>query len=73
MVKQKSCTKKLFRRYMNEVDIETFKELSRASGIDYQTLNSHVKDPGMFRVCEIRRLDEILHFSDDDLLILIRG
>ena len=73
MTVTKPSTKKLFRRYMNEVDIESFLELSRQSGIDYQTLNSRIKDPGMFRVCELRRLDDILHFSDDDLLILIRG
>ena len=73
MAKEKSPVKKLFKQYMNEADIDNFSELSRQSGIDYQTLNVRIKNPGMFRVCEIRRLDKLLHFSDEDLLILTRG
>ena len=66
-------TKKLFKRYMNEADIDNFSELSRQSGIDYQTLNVRIKNPGTFRVFEIRQLDELLHFADEDLLLITRG
>ena len=66
--------KKLFKRYMNEADIDNFSELSRQSGIDYQTLNVRIKEnPGTFRLYEIRQLDELLHFTEEDLLLIIRG
>lgn len=73
MAKTTSKIKKLFLRYMIDADINNFSELSRQSGIDYQTLNTRIKDPGSFRVYEIKRLHELLHFSDEDLLILIWG
>lgn len=73
MVSTKSNTKKLFKRYMNEADIDNFSELSRQSGIDYQTLNVRIKNPGTFRIYEIRQLDELLQFSEEDLLLLMRG
>lgn len=73
MVGTKTNIKKLLLLYMIEADINNFSELSRQSGIDYQTLNVRIKNPGTFRVYEIRQLDELLHFSDEDLLILLRG
>lgn len=73
MVQTKLNIKKLLLRYMIDADINNFSELSRQSGIDYQTLNVRIKDPGTFRVYEIRRLDELLNFSEEDLLALIRG
>ena len=73
MVSTKPNIKKLFKRYMIEADIDSFSELSRQSGIDYQTLNVRIKDPGTFRVYELNRLDELLQFSEEDLLLLVRG
>ena len=73
MVITKTNIKKLLLLYMIEADISNFSELSRQTGIDYQTLNVRVKNPGTFRVYEIRQLDELLHFSDEDLLLLIKG
>ena len=73
MKETKTSIKKLFKRYMNEADIDNFSVLSRQSGIDYQTLNVRIKDPGTFRVYEIRQLDELLQFSEEDLLQLMRG
>jgi len=73
MVSTRPSIKKLLLLYMIEADINNFSELSRQSGIDYQTLNVRIKNPGTFRVYEIRQLDELLHFSDEDLLILLRG
>lgn len=73
MVSTKSNIKKLFLRYMIDADINNFSELSRQSGIDYQTLNVRIKNPGTFRVYEIRQLDELLQFSEEDLLLLMRG
>ena len=73
MVATKANIKKLLLRYMIEEDINNFSELSRMSGIDYQTLNVRIKNPGTFRVYEIRQLDELLHFTEEDLLLIIRG
>jgi len=73
MVSTKPNIKKLFKRYMNEADIDNFTALSRQSGIDYQTLNVRIKNPGTFRAYELRQLDELLQFSDEDLLQLVRG
>lgn len=69
----KTSIKKLLLLYMIEADINSFSELSRQTGIDYQTLNVRIKDPGTFRVFEIRKLDELLHFTDEDLILLARG
>lgn len=73
MANLKSPIKKLFKQYMINADLDSFSELSRQSGIDYQTLNVRIKNPGTFRTYELRQLDELLHFSDEDLLQLIRG
>ena len=73
MVSTKTNIKKLLHLYMIEADISNFSELSRQSGIEYQTLNTRVKNPGTFRVYELRRLDELLHFGDEDLITLIKG
>lgn len=73
MVATKTNIKKLFHLYMIEADINNFSELSRQSGIEYQTLNVRIKNPGTFRAYEIRQLDELLHFSDEDLLQIVRG
>ena len=73
MVSARPSIKKLLLLYMIEADINNFSELSRQSGIDYQTLNVRIKNPGTFRVYEIRQLDELLHFTDEDLNLIVRG
>lgn len=73
MVGTKPNIKKLLLRYMIEADIgSNFSELSRATGIDYQTLNTRLKDPGTFRLYELRQLNRILNFSDEDLVLILR-
>lgn len=63
--------KKIFKRYMNEEDIESFKELAKKTGIDYQTLLDHLARPELFRIFELRALNDVLHFSSEDLLFLV--
>jgi hypothetical protein len=63
--------RKLFKRYMLNNDIDTFKGLAKETGIDYQTLLDHLTRPELFRVYELKALDEVLHFSSEDLLFLI--
>lgn len=73
MEKTKSSIKFLIMRYMLENFIENFTQLSEKTGIKYDTLNEHIKHPEKLRKWEIKLLDEVLHFSDEDLLRIIRS
>lgn len=73
MIATKTPTKKLLRRYMVEADIDSFLELARITGIDYQRLNRRIADPHSFTVFELLALEETLHLTDEDLLKLIKG
>lgn len=73
MVSTKLNIKKLLRRYMIEVDLDSFTQLAKETGIDYQRLNRRIADPHSFTVFELIALNDVLHFSDEDLLILIKG
>ena len=53
--------------------IEGFKELSRLTGIAYQTLRLKIRKPEQLRVYEIVALDDVLHFGDGELLTILRG
>ena len=63
----------LIKKYMIIAHINSLSELSRMTGIQYQTLQNHLKQVSSFRLFEIRMLDDVLHFSDDDMLKIIRG
>lgn len=69
----KSPEEKMIRRKMLENDIEYLTNLAELTGINIQTLKSRIKDPGTLKVFEIRSLDRVLHFSDADRLLLVRG
>ena len=63
----------LIKKYMIAAHINSLSELARRSGIQYQTLQNHLKQVSSFRLFEIRLLDDVLHFSDEDMLQIIRG
>lgn len=69
----KNPIRKIIKTYMSMNDIDSFTELSKLTGLCRQTLYDRINNPGSFRVFEIRMLDEVLHFSDEDLAKLIRG
>jgi hypothetical protein len=73
MANTKRPIKKLLKIYMIDYDIDSFRDLAKETGIDYQTLLDHIARPELFRQWEIKVLDEVLKFSDEDLLKLIRG
>ena len=73
MVSAKPNIKKILKLYMIEADIDNFTQLAKETGIDYQRLNRRIADPHSFTVFELISLDDVLHFSDEDLLILLRG
>ena len=73
MVATKPNIKKLLRRYMIEADIDSFTQLAKETGIDYQRLNKRMADPHSFTVFELLALEETLHLTDEDLLKLIKG
>lgn len=56
---------------MDRLHIADFKELANRCGIKYQTLLDHLDRPGLFRMFEIRNINEVLQFSSEDLLRLI--
>lgn len=73
MIASKPNTKKLLKRYMIDADIDNFTQLSKETGIDYQRLNRRIADPHSFTVFELLALNDALHFTDEDLLQLIKG
>ncbi|WP_185752638.1 hypothetical protein [Butyrivibrio sp. AE2032] len=73
MVKTKNTIKFMLKQYMLSNYIESFRDLAKETGIDYQTLLDHIARPELFRQWEIKVLDEVLKFNDEDLLKLIRG
>jgi hypothetical protein len=73
MAATKQNIKKTLRLYMIEADIENFTQLAKETGIDYQRLNRRIADPHSLTVFEILALDNILHFTNEDLIKLIKG
>lgn len=58
----------IFKDYMNRLHIEDFKQLAKMCGIKYQTLLDHLERPELFRLFEIRAINDVLHFSSEDLI-----
>ena len=73
MVSTRPNIKKILRLYMIEADIDNFTQLAKETGIDYQRLNRRIADPHSFTVFELLALNDALHFTDEDLLKLIKG
>lgn len=63
----------LLKKYMVEAHIDSMAELARQIGMTRRALYDRISEPQTFRVFEIAALDEILHFTDEDLTRLIRG
>ena len=63
----------LIREYMARKHIEGYLELSRLTGIKLTTLKDRLKNPQNIKGFELMTLNEVLEFSDEDLLNIARG
>lgn len=63
----------LLKRYMVEQHIDSFSALCRRTGIAKRTLYDRIEEPNTMRIYELHALDEVLHFSDEDMIRLTRG
>ena len=62
----------IIRRYMVEAKIKSIVELADMTGITRRHLYDMLKDPHRVKISEIKMLDKVLHFTDEDLLRLVR-
>lgn len=72
-MKNRNETKRLFKRYLLDKYIDSLKELSDMAGIEYRTFLLRMENPALFRAYELKALDEILNFTTEDLVFLIKG
>jgi hypothetical protein len=66
-------SEKLFLSYMIQNNIEDYRELSNKTKIEYTRLRKRVHHPETLRMFELRALDDVLHFSDEHIIWLMRG
>ena len=63
----------LIKQYMAAQHIESISELAKLSGLSRRLIYDRINDPKTIKIYELIALDEILHFSNEDLLFLLRG
>jgi hypothetical protein len=63
----------LLEEYRTRNRLHSLKEIAEMAGIDYQRLLKRIENPKSFKLFEIEALDELLHFTDSDLLKILRG
>lgn len=73
MAKIKNPIKKLLRLYMIKYDIDSFRELAKETGINYQRLRRRLEDPQSLTVYELLAINDALQLTDEDFLKLIKG
>lgn len=62
-----------FKLAMLQNNVKDFKHLASLAGIKYQTLLDHLEKPELFRLYELKAVDDILHFPDEVLISFIRN
>ena len=63
----------LIKDYMCRAHIESISELAKLTGLTRRLLYDRINNPETFRIFELKALDEVLHFQDEDYLKLARG
>lgn len=48
-------------------------ELAKRAGISRGTYYGHKNTPGSFTVSELRRLDSLVRFTDEEIVAIVRG
>ena len=43
------------------------------AGIEYRTFLLRMENPALFRAYELKALDEVLNFTPEDLIFLVKG
>lgn len=66
-------TWKAIKTAMVRSDIKSINELAELSGIGVTLKQTRRADPDSFRKYEFMALDKVLHFTDEEMLCLIRG
>lgn len=66
-------TEKILKQKMLDCDVASFKNAAQMAGIDYQTLLTRLKNPGMFRLYELLSLANVLRLTDEDLIAIFKG
>lgn len=51
--------------------IDNFGELAKLTGIKLRTLTRRISNPETLLLYEIHALNDVLHFTDEDMLILV--
>ncbi len=59
------------KKYMAQNHIENYNELAKATGIKLRTLMRRVSEPSTLLLYEVQALEDVLHFSDEDMLRLV--
>ena len=62
----------LIKTYMAREHIESISELASKCGFTRRLLYDRINDPKTFRIYELMALNRVLHFTDEDFLMLLR-
>lgn len=60
-------------RYMANNFIASVLDLAKRTGLNYDVLRGRIKHPKNMRLWELAALNDVLNFSDEDLLTIIKG
>ena len=63
----------LLKQYMAQAHIDSMEELAESTGISKRTLYNRIDNPRTLRIYELVSLDDVLHFTNDDLVRLAKG
>lgn len=63
----------LIEEYRVRAHIDSIEELAGRTGIDVQRLRKRIKEPQTIKLFELKALDKILHFRDEDLIKILKG
>lgn len=58
---------------MAQAHIDSMEELAESTGIAKRTLYNRIDNPRTLRIYELVSLDDVLHFTNDDLVRLAKG